>query len=160
MQVFRRQILMCVLTSSLTRGIGLLLRRSGMLSIPNGAVPLHKKSIRINKKENKHCVVVSFTHTHTHSRKRKVSLTLAWPTGACWGHHLDLDSEIQCQGVMNLDSWSQRSVILQPISQDWSMQEMEQAQNNEESGKHIRGRTEMRWLSSSSACQRWRFNRD
>lgn len=30
-----------ILTSSLTRGIGLLLQRSGMLSIPNGTFPLH-----------------------------------------------------------------------------------------------------------------------
>lgn len=56
------QIVGHLLTSSLTRGMGLFLRSSGMLSMPKGVFPLrHRtKSSPLNKTRFKHFTVESF----------------------------------------------------------------------------------------------------
>lgn len=58
----------CVLTSSLTRGMGLFLRRSGMLSMPNGVFPLYRQThTKIQWSVSMHQCTLSIQHAHIKS---------------------------------------------------------------------------------------------
>lgn len=62
-----------------------------MLSMPKGVFPLCRQN-KIPKTIHLKSEGVEIFQIHT----RRI-LTLAWPTRACWGRHLDRGSETQSQ---------------------------------------------------------------